>query len=271
MLSVLKVGGSVLRDDASYAATAAFLQRRLEANPDERLVVIVSAQFGTTDVLLGEARAIASQPDNDALDLLWSTGELRSVALLALHCQRIGVAAVPFNVHQTGLVAERAANAPGGVSTTVRPLRLLAALGASRLVIVPGFLGVSAGGTITSLGRGGSDLTAVLLATAIRADACELIKDVPGYFTADPHRDAGARQLHDLRIDEAMRMADAGCDLVQRAALAAAAGAGLHLVIRGMDAAEPVTHVHAAASTRKDSKHHGILHEDDSRRAAIRA
>lgn len=285
MLSVLKVGGSVLRDDASYAATAAFLQRRLDANPGERLVVIVSAQYGTTDVLLGEARAIAADPDNPALDLLWSTGELRSVALLALHCQRIGLAALPFNVHQTGLVAERqhgtaASRADGtakavpykgpGVTTTVRPLRLLAALGSSRLVIVPGFLGVSAGGTITSLGRGGSDLTAVLLATAVRANACELIKDVPGYFTADPHQDTGARQLHDLSIDDALGMADGGCDLVQRAALAAAAAAGLHLVIRSMDAAAPVTHVHA--NSRKDrSKHHGIRYEDDSRRTAVGA
>jgi aspartate kinase len=285
MLSVLKVGGSVLRDDASYAATAIFLQRRLDANPDERLVVIVSAQYGTTDILLGDARAIADDPDSQALDLLWSTGELRSVALLALHCQRIGLAALPFNVHQTGLVAERhhatpAGRADGtakavpykgpGVTTTVRPLRLLAALGSARLVIVPGFLGVSAGGTIASLGRGGSDLTAVLLATAVRANACELIKDVPGYFTADPHRDAGARQLHDLSIDDALGMADAGCDLVQRAALAAAATAGLHLVIRSMDAAAPVTHVHARI--RKDrSTHHGIRHEDDSRRTAVRA
>jgi aspartate kinase len=166
-------------------------------------------------------------------------------------------------------VAERVAR------TTVRPLRLLAALAASRIVIVPGFLGVSAGGTITSLGRGGSDLTAVLLATAVRADACELIKDVPGYFTADPHRDARAQQIHDLPVDEALRMADGGCDLVQRAALAAAAHAGLHLVIRSMDAAAPVTHVHsihAQESHRKDrSTHHGVRYQDDSRRAAVRA
>jgi aspartate kinase len=152
----------------------------------------------------------------------------------------------------------------------VRPLRLLAALAASRIVIVPGFLGVSAGGTITSLGRGGSDLTAVLLAIAVRADACELIKDVPGYFTADPHRDAAARQIHDLPIDEALRMAATGCDLVQRAALAAAAQADLHLIIRSMDAAAPVTHVYS--SRRKDrSQHHGVRHQDDSRRAAVGA
>ena len=289
MLSVLKVGGSVLRDDASYATVATFLRGRLAGHPDERLVVIVSARHGSTDALLAEAQAILTDPaasegrrepprsggpsaqragdskgaapgevNNDTLDLLWSTGELRSVALLALHLQRIGIAAVPFNVHQAGLVAER------GSGTTVRPLRLLAALASSRIVIVPGFLGVSAGGTITSLGRGGSDLTAVLLAAAVRADACELIKDVPGYFTADPHRDAHAQPLHDLSVDEALCMADKGCDLVQRAALVAAAHACLHLTIRSMDAAAPVTHVHSRS-------HHGVRHEDHSRRSAVGA
>jgi aspartate kinase len=258
MLSVLKIGGSVLRDDASYAATAEFLTRRLAARGDERLVVIVSAQYGATDALLTDALAICPDPASPALDLLWSTGELRSVARLTLHLQRIGVSAIPFNVHQTGLVA-------GGGQTAVRPLRLLAALGTSRIVIVPGFLGVSAGGTIASLGRGGSDLTAVLLAAAVRADACELIKDVPGYFTADPHRDAAAQQIHELSIEEALRMADDGCDLVQRGALAAAAQAGLHLIIRCMDAAAPVTHVN------KRSQYHGIRHQDDPRRTAVGA
>jgi aspartate kinase len=264
VLSVLKLGGSIFRDAASYATAARFLRDRLDATADERLVVIVSAQYGQTDALLAEASAIAEAPSSHALDLLWSTGELRSVALLALHLQRIGVAAVPFNVHQTGLISEPASG------TTVRPLRLLAALADNRIVIVPGFLGVSAGGTVTSLGRGGSDLTAVLLATAVRADACELIKDVAGYYTADPHRDPAARQLHDIEAAAALDMADAGCDLVQRAALAAAAHARLQLVVRSLDAAAPVTYVHAS-NTRQDRSSHGVRHEDDSRRTAVRA
>ena len=300
MLSVLKIGGSVLRDEASYAGVARFLRDRLADHPDERLVVIVSAQYGATDDLLAEAKAIVagsaasegrrepprsggpsaqrggksegappSEVNSDALDLLWSTGELRSVARLTLHLQHLGVSAIPFNVHQTGLVAcpEPSRGADRVTGTTVRPLRLLAALAASRIVIVPGFLGVSAGGTITSLGRGGSDLTAVLLATAVRADACELIKDVPGYFTTDPHRDAKALQIHDLSIDDALRMADAGCDLVQRAALVAAGQADLHLVIRSLDAAAPVTRCHSRALSR--SKPYGVRHQDDSRRAAV--
>ena len=272
-LSVLKIGGSVLRDDASYAAAARFLQTRLALNQDERLVVIVSAQYGTTDYLLAEAQIIANDPSQDALDLLWSTGELRSVALLALHLQKIGVWAAPFNVHQTGLVAcpEQGRGADRLNATTVRPLRLLAALAHARIVIVPGFLGVSAGGTITSLGRGGSDLTAVLLAAAVRADACELIKDVPGYFTADPHRRADARPIQELTFDEALRMADAGCDLVQRAALAAAGAAQLPLVNRSMDAAAPVTHVHPSPAGKDRSRDHGVRHQDDSRGPAVGA
>jgi aspartate kinase len=264
VLSVLKLGGSVLRDDASYAAAARFLQTRLAHNQDERVVVIVSAPYGMTDHLLAEAESIANDPSQHALDLLWTTGELRSVAILALHLQKIGVSAAPFNVHQTGLVADRL------TGTTVRPLRLLAALAHARIVIVPGFLGVSAGGTITSLGRGGSDLTAVLLAAAVRADACELIKDVPGYFTADPRRKTGAQPIHDLTIDDALDMADAGCDLVQRAALAAAAAAHLPLVVRSMDAAAPVTRVHSRNHSRSRSSH-GVRHQDDSRRPAVGA
>ncbi len=267
-LSVLKLGGSVLRDGRSYAAAARFLHTRLALNPDERLVVIVSAQHGTTDDLLAEAQVIASEPSPLALDLLWSTGELRSVAILALHLQKIGVSAVPFNVHQTGLVAcaEQSRGADPGGGTSVRPERLRAALAHARIVVVPGFLGVTAGGAITSLGRGGSDLTAVLLAAAVRAGACELVKDVPGYFTADPHTQADATPIHDLTFDEALVMADAGCDLVQRAALAAAAAAPLRLVIRSMDAAAPVTTVH----TRSRSSH-GVRHQDDSRRPAVGA
>jgi aspartate kinase len=258
VLTVLKLGGSVLRNTATYSAAARFLQQRLALAPHEKLVVIVSAQYGSTDALLAEAQIITDDPCQIALDLLWSTGELRSVALLALHLQKIGVSAAPFNVHQAGIVADSAAG------TTVRPLRLLAALAHARIVIVPGFLGTSPGGAIASLGRGGSDLTAVLLAAAIHADACELIKDVPGYFTADPHRSAAAQPIHDLSIDDALRMADEGCDLVQRAALSAAAQAELHLVIRSMAAAAPVTHVHSRSS-------HGVRHQDHSRRAALGA
>lgn len=257
MLTVLKIGGSIFRNAQSYEIAARFLSRRLEAG-DERLVVIVSAQYGATDALLAEAEAIATTPSHAALDLLWSTGELRSVALLALHLQRRGVDAVPFNVHQTGLVADDSA------PVTVRPLRLLAALAEHQLIVVPGFLGVAAGGAVRSLGRGGSDLTAVLVAAAIRADRCELIKDVAGYHTSDPNVDPSATPIAALSTSDALRMADAGCDLVQRAALVAAADANLPLVIRSIDDAAPCSCVQPRSQ-------YGVLNEDDSRRPAVGA
>jgi len=257
MLSVLKIGGSVLRDEASFASVARTLASRLAESGDERLVVIVSAEYGATDTLLAEARAIAGEPDQAALDLLWSTGELRSVARLTLHLRAQGVAAVPFNVHQTGLVA-----APGGRpgSATVRPLRLLAALDETRAVVVPGFLAVGTGGAIASLGRGGSDLTAVLLAAALEADRCELIKDVPGYFTADPNREASAQPIEELTLERALDMADAGCDLVQRHALEAARDAALVLVVRSLDDQAPITFVRPHSISATDHTDHTTEH-----------
>jgi aspartate kinase len=263
MLTVLKIGGSVLRNDESYARVAAYLRDRTTAHPSERLVVIVSARHGVTDQLLESARGAAGEPDPIALDLLWSTGEIASVALLALHLQRETVRAIPFNVHQTGLhVCDGAARA--GVAT-VRPLRLLAAIASAQAVVVPGFLAVGAGGTIASLGRGGSDLTAVLLAIALRADGCELVKDVAGYFTADPHVDPDAHHINTLPIDRAIAMAAEGCDLVQAAALDAACSASLPITVRCLDAAAPITCVQPRSAV------HGVCYEDDSRRSAVGA
>jgi aspartate kinase len=263
MLSVLKIGGSVLRDDASYAAVARYLRERIAAAPEERLVVIVSARHGLTDELLDAARRAAGDPDPIALDLLWSTGEIASVATLALHLQRERVRAVPFNVHQTGLhVGEPPFRA--GVAA-VRPLRLLAATANAPVVIVPGFLAVGPGGTIASLGRGGSDLTAVLLAIGLEAARCELVKDVAGYFSADPHVDPEARHIQSLSIDRAIAMAAGGCDLVQAAALEAARSASLPITVRCLDGAAPVTYVQPRSSA------HGVRHENDSRRATVGA
>jgi aspartate kinase len=263
MLSVVKIGGSVLRDDACYAAVARYLRDRVAANPAERLVVIVSARYGVTDELLEHARRAAGEPEPIALDLLWSTGEVASVATLALYLQREHVRAVPFNVHQTGLhVGDSPLRA--GVAA-VRPLRLLAALARAPIIVVPGFLAVSAGGTITSLGRGGSDLTAVLLAIALEADGCELVKDVAGYYTADPHLDPRAHHIQTLSVDRAIAMAAEGCDLVQAAALDAARSASLPITVRCLDAAAPVTYVQPRSNA------HGVRHQNDSRRAAVGA
>jgi aspartate kinase len=262
MLSVLKIGGSVLRDTNAFRATAAFIADRLASLEDERLVIIVSAEYGTTDALLAEATTITAEPNGDALDLLWSTGEVRSVALLALHLQQAGVRTEGLNVHQTGLTWSEGA-------THVRPLRILAALADARVAIVPGFLAVRSGGGIRSLGRGGSDLTAVLLAAALRADRCELIKDVAGYYTADPHEHADAAPIRSLTFERALAMAHDGCDLVQPAALEAARRSALPLIVRSLAIAAPVTQVFTKFTDREEQAFR--LRQDSGETAAASA
>jgi homoserine dehydrogenase len=227
-LAVCKIGGSVLTGIAAYQQAAAFLRQR--AGLDARLLAVVSAEAGHTDALLREAEAVADVIGRDALDLLWSTGELRSVALLTLALRAAGVPAVGLNVHETGLCAN--ADRHGREwRIDLRPLALRAAIADHPVVVVPGFLATREAQVIT-LGRGGSDWSAVLLAAALGATQCDLIKDVDGYFTADPHVSGGARPIARLDYDEALRMADKGCPLVQRQAIAAAQTARLRLIVR---------------------------------------
>jgi len=241
---VVKLGGSVLSNESAYRRAAEFLCRRLAAAPAERIVAVVSAQEGCTDTLERAALDIVPAAAARALHLLWSTGEIRSVALLALHLQALGVKSAPLNVHETGL---RVDTAPDG-GASLGPGRLHASLAACRIVIVPGFLGTDFHGSIVALGRGGSDLTAVLLATGLGAARCELVKDVPGYFTADPHRHATARHLASLTFEDALALADRGCDLVQRRAIEAAAAARLPLVVRSMNELARISTVSDAVS-----------------------
>lgn len=246
---VVKLGGSILKGPISYRRAARFVGQRLAANPAENIVVVVSAQNGETDDLLQEAQAITSEPDGAALDLLWSTGELRSAARLALHLQAAGIQCAALDVRRTGLrIAERGVCAGKAEfdGTSIRK-----ALAARRVVVVPGFLATDRNGAIVTLGRGGSDLTAVLLAAGLSASRCELIKDVPGYFTDDPHVNASAQHLSCLSFEQALAMADSGCDLVQRQALEAAERRALPLVVRSLEESAPESWITATVNVEQ--------------------
>ena len=224
---VVKIGGSVLTGPQAYRGAAMTIAGRVSTSPNERIVAVVSAESGVTDRLLAAARDVVEEPDPSVLDLLWSTGEIRSVALLTLALHALGVKAAAANVHQTGLTWPD----HGARATSLQPLRLRALLSEHDVVVAPGFLARSGGDRIASLGRGGSDLTAILLAAGLRAHRCELLKDVAGYFSADPRHDPGAQAIPWLSYARALAMAEEGCDLVQRAALEAARDHGIELVI----------------------------------------
>jgi aspartate kinase len=236
---VIKLGGSVLVDADSYAQASRFIVRRSQLCAEERFLIVVSAQNGTTDELEELARGITMHPNPRTLDLLWSTGEMRSVALLTLHMEKLGVAAVGLNIHETGLRF----NGSGPPDAKIESLsgELRRAFHDYSVVVVPGFFGTLTSGTLVSLGRGGSDLSAVLLAQDLEATQCELIKDVRGYFTEDPNVNGQAEHLGRLSYEQALDMADAGCELVHPGAIRAARAAGLHLVVRSLDDAAPAS------------------------------
>jgi aspartate kinase len=243
-LAVIKLGGSILKSLRAYRRAARFVRNRYNAAPNERLVIVVSAQEGHTDRLAATAGRIVAQPASAALDLLWSTGELRSVALLALELQALGVSAAAVNIHETGLASRRCSDsAASGRQVHLNPRRLFALLATHPVAVVPGFFATDSSGAVVSLGRGGSDLTAVLLAQGLAASRCELVKDVPGYFTNDPHRDPSARHIPALTFEQALAFAHEGCDLVQRQAIEAAARCNLPLVIRCLDEGAPLSWV----------------------------
>jgi len=231
-IAVVKIGGSILINTGAYRRAAIFVRRMLRANPEERFVVVVSAQEGATDSLERSARKIHREPNSAARDLLWSTGEIRSVALLTLHLEALGVHAAPLNIHEAGLTLPETVREAGHIRLNAG--RLAGVLADFPVAVVPGFFATNAASQIVSLGRGGSDLTAVLLAEGLRACRCELIKDVPGYFTADPHQDSAARHIPFLSFEQAISMAAEGCNLVQRQAIEAAARCALPLVIRSV-------------------------------------
>src|SRR5262249_46331926 len=158
--------------------------------PGARLVVVVSAMGKTTDGLLALAGAVTPTPDPREMDMLLATGEQVTIGLLAMALHSLGHPACSFTGPQVGLYTDGAHTRP-----RITAERIGAALDAGKIVVVAGFQGQTEEGDITTLGRGGSDLTGVALAAALKADVCEIFTDVDGVYTADPNVVPDARKL----------------------------------------------------------------------------
>src|SRR5499427_10573516 len=173
-----------------------------------RVVVVVSAMGKTTDGLVALAQAITTTPDPREVDMVLATGEQVTIGLLAMALQSLGQPACSFTGPQVGMVTD-------GAHTSARIRRITAerihtALEAGKVVVVAGFQGMTESGDITTLGRGGSDLTGVALAAALKADVCEIFTDVDGVYTADPNVVPDARKLARVSYDEMLEMAALG-------------------------------------------------------------
>ena len=211
-LFVHKYGGSSVADAGKIVNVA----KRIAGvhNSGHQVVTVVSAMGDTTDELIDLAGTVADEPDARELDLLLSTGELVSITLLSMALRNLGYDAISLSGPQAGI---RTDNAYGRARISeVDPARLQHELAKGRLVIVAGFQGLTPDEDITTLGRGGSDTTAVALAAALNADRCDIYTDVEGIYTADPRVVSKAGKLAEVGYDEMLELASAGAKMHPR-------------------------------------------------------
>jgi aspartate kinase len=240
-LLVQKFGGTSVADVERIGNVARRIAQCREDGHD--LVIVVSAMGHTTDELTALARAISPHPPQREMDMLLATGEQVSIALLSMALQALGVPAVAMTGTQAGIVTESTFGRARILE--IRTDRLRRLLHEGQVVVVAGFQGTSSGvaGTpeITTLGRGGSDTSAVALAAALGADACEIYTDVPGVLTTDPRRVADAQLMESVSCDEMLELASLGAAVLHPRAVEIARNYGVPLWVRSSWSDSPGT------------------------------
>jgi len=209
-LIVQKYGGSSLStpENINYVARKIVEYKR----KGNKLVVVVSAMGKTTDNLIEMAKKVHRCPPEEEMDILLSTGEMVSVAMLCMAIENLGEKAEGFPGYFAGIKTDNSHTK--ALIQTIEPSRILKQLEEDSIVVIAGFQGISPENTITTLGRGGSDLTAVAITAAIKADICEIYTDVDGIYTADPHLLPNAKLIPQLSYEELLEMASAGAKVM---------------------------------------------------------
>ena len=232
---VQKYGGSSVADVTRIRQVAERIMRTKAAGYD--VAVVVSAMGDTTDELLALARKVATNPDRRELDMLLSAGERISMALLSLAIKELGGDAISFTGSQSGIITnDRHVDAR---IIEVRPFRVQDELARGRIVVVAGYQGVSYRKEVTTLGRGGSDTTAVAMAAALDAEYCEICSDVDGVYSADPRVVSAARRIGVLSYEETQEMAEAGAKVLNAQAVEFAKEKGIAIYARATKAPLP--------------------------------
>ncbi|HET6922277.1 MAG TPA: aspartate kinase [Anaeromyxobacteraceae bacterium] len=243
---VQKYGGSSVADVGKIRQVAAKVAAARRAGQD--VCVVVSAMGKTTDGLIELAKQVSAAPARREMDMLLSAGERISMALLSMALNDLGIPAISFTGSQSGIITTGSHTSARILE--VRPVRVREELARGRVVIVAGFQGVSPGKEVTTLGRGGSDTTAVAMAAALQAD-CEIYSDVDGVYTADPRVVAAPRRLDRISYEEMQELARAGARVLNAQAVEfarasgiairarATGGGGAETVVQGSPAAGP--------------------------------
>ena len=232
---VQKYGGSSVADVTRLKQVAERIMRTKAAGYD--VAVVVSAMGDTTDDLLALARQVATNPDRRELDMLLSAGERISMALLSLAIRERGGDAISFTGSQSGIITnDRHVDAR---IIEVRPFRVQDELARGRVVVIAGYQGVSYRREVTTLGRGGSDTTAVAMAAALGAEWCEICSDVDGVYTADPRVVPAATRAGTLTYEETQELAEAGAKVLNAQAVEFAKEKGIAIYARATASALP--------------------------------
>jgi len=253
-LIVQKFGGTSVADLDRIRNVARRLQRDRAAG--HQLVVVVSARAGVTNRLLADARQLHPDPDPRELDMLLAVGEQETIALTAIALQQLGIPAVSRTGAQAGILTDDAHTRSRIVSISGGDIH--AQLQAGRIVIVAGFQGETTGRHTTTLGRGGSDLTAVALAAALKADLCQIFTDVDGVYTADPRIVPNATKLAEVSYDEMLELASLGSKVMQARSVEFAKKHGVPFEVRSSFNDNPGTLVKEEVASMEDVVVRGV-------------
>jgi aspartate kinase len=263
---VQKYGGTSVANAERIRNVAARIARRRDAGND--LVVVVSAMGDTTDELIALARQITDRPSPRELDVLLSTGEIVSSALLVMALRHIGVDAISLSGQQAGILTDSV-----HFKARIRhidPKRILRELARGHVVVVAGFQGVTEELDVTTLGRGASDITAVALAAALHAERCETYKDVEGIYTADPRIVPEARKLRDIGYEEMLELAGQGAQVIHPRSVELAELYRLPILVASSFNEEPGTLIHAETTMEPTNKVRGIALDRDVAKITVR-
>ncbi len=228
MLIVQKFGGSSLANKNRVFNVAKKVVGQYKKGND--IVVVLSAQGDTTDNLIEKAKELSVNPSKRELDMLLATGEQQSVALMAIAIESLGCKVISLNGEQAGIKTTKEYN--NSKIEEVQKNRIEEELGKGNIVIVTGFQGINSIGDITTLGRGGSDTTAVAIAGSLKADVCEIYTDVAGIYTADPRIVKNAKKINSIGYDDMLEFALSGATVLHNRAVEVARKNEIKLIVR---------------------------------------
>ena len=265
MLIVQKFGGSSVANAERVRHVAGIIADTYAEGHD--VVVVLSAQGDTTDELIEKAKEINPKPSKREMDVLLSTGEQQSVALMSMALEAIGLPVVSLTGWQIGMET----NATYGAARIIRVSteRLRRELDKRRIVIVAGFQGIDRNEDITTLGRGGSDTTAVAIAAVLHADKCQIYTDVEGVYTADPRKVQGARKLNERTYDGMLELAGLGAQVLMNRSVELAKRYGVVIEVLSSYVRKSGTKVKEVAKKMEEMKISGIAKDNDVARVAV--